>query len=453
MSTIVTRAGKGSALTHNEVDANFTNLNTDKLQSGNTAAELTITTATFGAGTAAAPAITTSGDTNTGIFFPAADTIAFSEGGAEVMRINSSGNVIVGSGEGTATPVGNTLRAPDAVGTNITGADLDIKPGASTGNATGGSVSFFSGAIPGSSGSTANTLVERMRIASTGTAADSPAGIMIAPSGVYPTAFPITGNGDRIASLTVHGTTEGTAGIGIINWGASSADEPNLNFMSLNSGTVGSFGTVPVSGTNLANITFEGYSGAGSDMLVGAAIFSEAAGTWTSTYAPSILRFQTASATSTLASRLVIDEDLAYIASNTGFNISEVAVTTGSSAIGNVFSGTYTPTLTNTTNIAASTAYASQYMRVGNVVTVSGRLNIDPTTSGAASELGISLPIASDITATTQCAGTGSNYTTTTEVSTGGILGDTTNNRATFRFVAGGTAARDYGFTFTYLVN
>jgi hypothetical protein len=32
MATIVTRAGKGSALTHNEVDANFTNLNTDKLE-------------------------------------------------------------------------------------------------------------------------------------------------------------------------------------------------------------------------------------------------------------------------------------------------------------------------------------------------------------------------------------------------------------------------------------
>ena len=32
MSTIVTRSGKGSALTHTEMDANFTNLNTDKLQ-------------------------------------------------------------------------------------------------------------------------------------------------------------------------------------------------------------------------------------------------------------------------------------------------------------------------------------------------------------------------------------------------------------------------------------
>jgi hypothetical protein len=50
----------------------------------------------FVAGTAALPAITTTGDTNTGIFFPAADTIAFSEGGAESMRIDSSGNVGIG---------------------------------------------------------------------------------------------------------------------------------------------------------------------------------------------------------------------------------------------------------------------------------------------------------------------------------------------------------------------
>jgi hypothetical protein len=53
--------------------------------------------ATFSAGTAAAPSITTTGDTNTGIFFPAADTIAFTEGGVEAMRINSSANVGIGA--------------------------------------------------------------------------------------------------------------------------------------------------------------------------------------------------------------------------------------------------------------------------------------------------------------------------------------------------------------------
>lgn len=52
-------------------------------------------------GSAATPAVQGS-DNNTGIFYPAADTIAFGEGGAEVMRINSSGNV----GIGTTTPGG-----------------------------------------------------------------------------------------------------------------------------------------------------------------------------------------------------------------------------------------------------------------------------------------------------------------------------------------------------------
>jgi hypothetical protein len=57
---------------------------------------------TVAPGSASAPAITTDGDTNTGIFFPAADTIAFAEGGAEAVRIDSSGNV----GIGTTSPSG-----------------------------------------------------------------------------------------------------------------------------------------------------------------------------------------------------------------------------------------------------------------------------------------------------------------------------------------------------------
>jgi hypothetical protein len=55
-----------------------------------------------GAGTVSAPVYSTTGDLNTGIFFPAADTIALAEGGAEAMRINSSGNV----GIGTTSPQG-----------------------------------------------------------------------------------------------------------------------------------------------------------------------------------------------------------------------------------------------------------------------------------------------------------------------------------------------------------
>jgi hypothetical protein len=86
-----------------------------QLQTNSGTTALTIDTsqrAAFVAGTAALPAITTTGDTNTGMFFPAADTIAFAEGGAEVMRIDSSGKV----GIGTASPT-ETLSLMTASGT------------------------------------------------------------------------------------------------------------------------------------------------------------------------------------------------------------------------------------------------------------------------------------------------------------------------------------------------
>jgi hypothetical protein len=41
MSTLVTRAGKGSPLTHNEVDANFNNLNSDKSEKASNLSDLT----------------------------------------------------------------------------------------------------------------------------------------------------------------------------------------------------------------------------------------------------------------------------------------------------------------------------------------------------------------------------------------------------------------------------
>ncbi len=52
--------------------------------------------ATFSDGTASAPALTNDGDTNTGIFFPAADTVGISTGGTERARVDSAGNLGLG---------------------------------------------------------------------------------------------------------------------------------------------------------------------------------------------------------------------------------------------------------------------------------------------------------------------------------------------------------------------
>jgi hypothetical protein len=67
------------------------------------------------AGTALLPSITTTGDLNTGMWFPAADTIAFSEGGVEALRIDSSGNV----GIGTSSPTYKLNVLSDAGAQNI----------------------------------------------------------------------------------------------------------------------------------------------------------------------------------------------------------------------------------------------------------------------------------------------------------------------------------------------
>ena len=73
--------------------------------------------AVFAAGSAAAPSITTSGDNNTGIFFPAADTIAFAEGGVEAARFDSSGSFSIG----TTTPVAGMKFTALGGGTQLSG--------------------------------------------------------------------------------------------------------------------------------------------------------------------------------------------------------------------------------------------------------------------------------------------------------------------------------------------
>jgi len=98
--------GTVTAGTVNLTTLDLTNLEVTNIKAKDGTASITLADTTgiatfsgatvFTAGTALLPAITTTGDTNTGIWFPAADTIAFTEGGVESMRIDSSGNLGLG---------------------------------------------------------------------------------------------------------------------------------------------------------------------------------------------------------------------------------------------------------------------------------------------------------------------------------------------------------------------
>jgi hypothetical protein len=117
-----------------------------------------------------------------------------------------------------------------------------------------------------------------------------------------------------------------------------------------------------------------------------------------------------------------------------------------------VFSGTYTPTLTNTTNIATSTANSNQYMRVGNTVTVSGSVTVDATTAGANTQLRMSLPISSTFSGGNNLGGTGASISSGAYGNSMAIFAETGTNTAEFRWLPTLATAQIYNFTFTYQV-
>ncbi len=124
--------------------------------------------------------------------------------------------------------------------------------------------------------------------------------------------------------------------------------------------------------------------------------------------------------------------------------------TTLSTSLGAITSGTYTPTLTNTANITSSTALQCQYMRVGNVVTVSGGVTLTPTLLATLTTLGMSLPISSTLSAAQNLGGAADSAAVAS--ASAAMFADTVNNRATMQMISVGNASETFYLSFTYLV-
>lgn len=196
------------------------------------------TSIAFGDGTVSLPSITNIGDTNTGIFFPAADTIAFTEGGVESMRITSTGSVGINTnnpgstklfvqgivGEAAAfisTPsTGTTVRSNNTfrVQSEASGRDVYMQFSDNVANST--EIGMVSGSQYFCTGS-----AERMRITSAGNLLVNTSSVLLAGTGSIQAQA--IGNGGAILSKSSEWSTY-TQYI----WNATTAE--NSRFVSFN---------------------------------------------------------------------------------------------------------------------------------------------------------------------------------------------------------------------------
>jgi hypothetical protein len=137
-------------------------------------------------------------------------------------------------------------------------------------------------------------------------------------------------------------------------------------------------------------------------------------------------------------------------------NLNASALATGTVAAARlhttVDSGTYTPTISGTVNLDANTPRVCQWMRIGNVVSVSGGINLDPTSNGIETQWQISLPVASDFAQVWQLAGSIGMDNQNNGFANGYIKANVANNTAEVHHFTQGLPAVEGRFHFQYLI-
>ena len=113
-----------------------------------------------------------------------------------------------------------------------------------------------------------------------------------------------------------------------------------------------------------------------------------------------------------------------------------------------VASGVYTPVFSGLSGVDSATPFECQYMRVGDTVTVSGIFAAVCTEFASPYHMLMTLPIASNLGAAGDLAGT----FTTQLGAYGSIIGNSIANKAQLYFVDGLTSSADYSFTLTYQI-
>lgn len=137
-----------------------------------------------------------------------------------------------------------------------------------------------------------------------------------------------------------------------------------------------------------------------------------------------------------------------------GLTTNGVVTTTGGTGVlsvdATITAGQWTPTLTNVANLDGSTAFQCQYSRIGATVTGSCRVSADPMAAATSTQLGISLPVASNFGAVEDAAG--SCAAEAIAMQSAAIRADAANDRLEMRWVAGDVTDQPMTCAFSYQV-
>ena len=226
-------------------------------------------------GTAAAPALIFGGDSNTGYWHPASDTLAVSTAGSERMRIDSSGQLILLGSNGSTTN------------------SLDLNYNGSSGQAqinadSGGGNTFLTFGT-----SSSGSLGERLRI-------DSSGRVLIGTSSARQNFY----NTSSATPFQLEGTSFTSASMALVR-NSNNASDAEFIIGKTRSGSVGGAGAVQ-SGDHLGAISFQGADG--SELVEAVSILAVVDGTPGSNDMPGRLQFSTtADGASSPTERMRID--------------------------------------------------------------------------------------------------------------------------------------------------
>lgn len=364
-------------------------------------------------GAVATPSYTFTGDLNTGMWSPGADLLAFSANGLEAFRINASQQQLAFAGT-NALPSYSFTGDPN---TGVYRVLADV-----LGIATGGTLAVqvtASGAVQGLAGTSSLPQYSFIGDPDSGLYSVSADVLAVVAGAVESARF-------GAGTLRVNGGAYGILGTreGLTYGGGGPNSNADAFVMEANGNTGMSFLTT---NTATAQILFGDTD-------------SNAAGGIAYLHASDTFRY---SANGTSMS-LFSDGRFA------GTNLHNTGTVTGT-ANQFIASGTlFTPTGFTGINVTALTPRTCQWIRVGNVVTVSGACNIT-TTAAATSRFSLSIPIASNLANTFElCGSFGALVAVADTMFT--VSGDTTNDRAFFEFVSGGGVSREVFYTYTYVV-